>query len=83
MKAYNSHLCWRMIYQVKVQNLIHREVANNLCVDQSTVSCTVALFDDTGDVTKRKYPSELGTAKLLDYDKLVILEMVIDQPHIS
>jgi len=44
MKAYNSNLCWRMIYQVKVQNLIHHEVANNLCVDQSTVSCTVALL---------------------------------------
>jgi len=56
-----TYVSWGMICQVKVQNLLHREVANNLCVDQSTASCTVALFDDA---TKRKYPSKLGTAKL-------------------
>ena len=53
-----------MNLQVKVQNLRHREVARNLCVEQSTVSRTVALFDDTGDVKKRKYPSNPGTVNL-------------------
>lgn len=81
-KAYDNDLRWRMVYQVKVQNLRHREVARNLCVDQSTVSRTVALFDDTGDVKKRKYPSNPGTVNLTDYDKLVILETVIDQPGV-
>ena len=80
--AYDCDLRWRMIYQVKVQNLPHRDVANNLCVDQSTVSRTVALFDDTGDIKRRKYPSNLGTAKLSDYDKLVILEILIDHPGV-
>ena len=80
MKAYDNNLHWHMCYQVKVQNLRHREVARNLCLDQSTVSCTVALFDDTGDVKKRKYSSKPGTVNLTDYDKLVILETVIDQP---
>lgn len=64
MKAYDSDLRWHMVYQVKVQNLRHREVARNLCVDQSTVSRTVALSDDTGDVKKRKYPSNPGTVNL-------------------
>ena len=53
-KSYDTDLHWYMVYQVKVQNLRHREVARNLCVEQSTVSCTVALFDDTGDVKKSK-----------------------------
>ena len=63
-KAYDNDLRWRMVYQVKVQNLRHREFARNLCVDQSTVSRTVALFDDTGDVKIRKYPSNPGTVNL-------------------
>ena len=70
-----------MVYQVKVQNLRHREVATNLCVDQSTVSRTV-LFDGTGDVKRRRYPSSPGTVNLTDNDKLVILETVIDQPGV-
>ena len=63
-ESLHNDLRWRMVYQVKVQNLRHREVARNLCVDQSTVSRTVALFDDTGDVKKRKYPSNPGTVNL-------------------
>jgi len=46
------------------------------------VSCTVALFDDTGDVKRRNYPSNPGTVNLTDNDKLVILETVIDQPGV-
>ena len=57
-----------IMYQVKVQNLRHHEVATNLCVDQSTVSRTVALFDDTGDVKRRKYPSNPGTVNLSHND---------------
>lgn len=81
-KAYDDDLCWRMVYQARVQSLPQREIAKNLCVDQSTVSRTVALFDDTGDVKKRKHPSNPGTACLTDHDKLEILEAVIDQPGI-
>ena len=73
-KAYDNDLRWRMVYQVKVQNLRHREVARNLCVDQSTVSRTVALFADTGSLQPWDCKS--------DYDKLVILETVIDQPGV-
>ncbi len=58
-KAYYDNLRWRIIYQARVQNLPQRKAAMNLCVDQSTVSGTVALFDDTGDIKKRKYPSNL------------------------
>ena len=64
-KAYDD-LHWRMVYQVKVQNLPHCQVARNLCVDQSTVSRTVALFDSTEGVDRRKYPSNHGSAKLTD-----------------
>lgn len=70
------------MYQVKVQNQTHRQVASNLCVDQSTISRTVALFDCTGCVDRRKYPSNHGTAKLTDEGKLTIIEIVLDQPSI-
>ena len=81
-KAYNSDQCQWMVYQVKVQNLWHREVARNLCVDQATVSHTAALFDDTGDVKQRKHPCNPGIVNVTGYDKLVILGTVIDQPDV-
>lgn len=65
------------MYQVKCLDKKYREVAENLSVDVSTVYRTVSLFDSTGTVTKRSYPGNLGTRKLTDIDKLVILESAI------
>lgn len=64
-----------MIYQVLLLNKSSREVARNLNVDHSTVSRTVKLFNEQGDVTKRDYPDNEGTAKLTEIDKLIILEI--------
>ena len=49
-----------------------------------TVRRTLALFDVTGDVAKRDYPSSHGSqvCKLTDVDKLLILEMVLDKPGV-
>ena len=41
---------------------------------------TVALFNDTGDVNKRKHPPNSGTTVLTEIDKVIILETVLDKP---
>ena len=71
-----------MIHQVEVEGKSYRQVAKNLCVDQSTVCRTVALFNQTGNVEKRKYPSNEGSAVLTDIDKLIILEKIAATPNI-
>ena len=81
-KAYAADLRWRMVYQARVQEKTYREIAANLNVDQSTVCRTVALFDETGGVCPKEYPSNLGTAKLTEIEKLLILELVLEKPGI-
>ena len=81
-KAYSEDLRWRMIIcQIKCLNKKCQEVAENLNVDASTVYHTVKLFDSTGAVEK-SYPSNAGTRKLTDIDRLIILENVIENPGI-
>ena len=41
-------------------------VAQNLCVDLSTVSRTVSLFNTSGNVEKKVYPPNTGTASLTE-----------------
>ena len=61
---------------------ICREAGENLAVDPSTVSRTVTLFNTSGNVDKRKYPPNPGTAVLTEIDKIIILETVLDKPEI-
>ena len=42
----------------------------------------LALFEETGNVSPRGYPSYVGTARLTEMDKLIILELVIEKPGI-
>ena len=81
-QAYSSDLRWRMIYQALVLNKSSREIAQNLNVDQSTVSRTVKLFNEEGHINKKSYPANEGTKKLTQIDELFILELVIDRPGI-
>ena len=53
-----------------------------LHVDQSTVSRTVRLFNEQGDVAKKSYPANTGTRKLTQLDQLILLELVLDKPGI-
>ena len=81
-QAYSPDLRWRMIYQSLMLNKSSREIAQNLNVDQSTVSRTVKLFNEEGHVNKKSYPGNKGTRKLTQIDQLIILELVIDRPGI-
>ncbi len=67
-KAYSEDLRWRMVYQVEMKGMSCREVRENLAVDPSTVSRTVALFNDSGNVDKLKYLSNRGTAVLTEME---------------
>ena len=71
-----------MVYQVEGLNKSFNEVAGNLSVHPSTIRRTVDLFHVTGKVDKRKYPPNSGTAVLTDIDKLIILEVISDQPDV-
>ena len=79
---YSEDLRWRMVYQRIGVGRSYREIAESLNVDQSTVMRTVALFEETGDVQKRRYPSNDGTTKLTDLGKVILLEVVISKPGI-
>ena len=81
-KAYDDDLRWRMVYQARVVGKTYREIGECLNVDASTVCRTVTLFDETGGVTKQKYPQNPGTRKLTEVDKLLVLELVLDKPGI-
>ena len=80
--AYSNDLRWRMVYMVEMQHKPCREVAENLAVDPSTVSRTVSLFNESGNVNKRKHPPNKGTAVLTEIDKLIIMETVLEKPEV-
>ena len=73
-----------MVYQVYSLRKTYREIADNLNVDVSTVSRTITLFNETGAVSKRKYPESHSASHrtLTDIDKLLILEIALDKPGI-
>ena len=52
-----------------------------MCVDPSTVSRTLSLFNTSGSVEERKYPPNTGTAVLTEIDKIIILETVVEKPE--
>ena len=60
----------------------YKDIAESLNVGKSTVLRNVALFEETGDVHKRKCPPNAGTTKLTDLGKPIVLEVVISRPGI-
>jgi len=79
---YSNDLRWCMVYQVEIQGKLYRKVGENLCVDPSTACRTVALFNATSNVDKRKHPPNSGTTVLTEIDKTIILETVLDKPEV-
>ena len=51
-------------------------------VDSSTVRKIIARFEQTGDVSKNKYPPNTGVKKVTDIRKFFILDLVIDKTGI-
>ena len=81
-RAYADDLRWRMVYQAEALGKNNKDIASSLNVDASTVCRTLATFNSTGDVKPKAYPPNIGTAKLREIDKLIILELAIEKPGI-
>ena len=62
--AYSEDLRWRMVWQKEALGYTCTKIAENLCVDKSTVSRTLTLFHSTGSVSKKPYPEGRAFRKL-------------------
>ena len=80
--AYCSDIHWTIVYQVIGFGKAHKDIADHLNVDPSTVSRLIARFVQTGEVSKNKYPSNASMTKLTDIGKYFVLELVLDRPGI-
>lgn len=80
--AYSEDLRWKMIWQYEVQDLTLDRVADNLCVDISTVHRTVNQFRTSGTVSKKLYSNNGRPVKLTKSVQLTILHLVLDKPGI-
>ena len=71
-----------MVWQKYALGLTHDKIAINLCVDKSTVSRTIELFQTSGSVSKRSYPTDRAYRELTSLAQLFILTLVLEQPGI-
>lgn len=68
---------------LRVLHKTYHQIGASLNIDPITVCGIVALFDETREVSKLKYPENPGTRKLTGTDKLITLELVIETPGID
>ena len=80
--AYSEDLRWRIVWQSELLEYSQQRIAQNLGVDQSTVSRTIQLFHSTGSVSKRPYPKERAFRKLTSPCQLLIFHLVVQRPRI-
>ena len=69
-----------MVWQRLALNKTFGDIAENLCVHPATVKRTVDLFELTGDVCKKPYPSDRLLTPVIHF---ILLTMVIEQPGIK
>ena len=74
--AYNDHLRWRIVWKHGAEGKSQVRIAEELCVDKSTVSRMLKLFSQTGKVKKRAYPKEKSYRKLTKPAQLLILQPI-------
>ena len=74
---YSEDLQWRMVWQSELLGYSQQAIAQNLGVDQSTVSRAIQLFRTTGSVGKKPYP-EMVTAPC----QLLIYRLFLQHPGI-
>jgi len=73
-----------MVWQRLGLNKTLGDIAENLCVHPATVKRMADLFELTGDVCKRPYPSANSLQKkLTSVIQLLLLMKVIEQPGIK
>lgn len=80
--AYSEDLRWKMVWQREMLGLTYPVIASNLNVDESTVIRTLKLFQITGQVSKKQYPSSMAYRDLTASAQLLIMNIVIERPGI-
>ena len=80
--ACSEDLRWRMIWQNKALGYTCTKIAENLCVDKSTVSRTLTSFNSTGSVSKKPYPEGRAFQKLIPPAQLLFLQLCLSKPRI-
>ena len=80
--AYSEDLRWKMVWQRESLELAYSKIASNLNVDESTVIKTLKLFQTTGQVSKRTYPTHRAYRELIAPAQLLIMNLVIERPGI-
>ena len=71
-----------MVWQKEALGYTCAKIAQNLCVDKSTVSRTLTLFRTTGSVSKMPYPKDRPFRKLTTPVQLLILHLCSSRPGI-
>ena len=67
----------------EVLGYTYGKIAQNLCVDKSTVFRTLELFHATGSVSKRPYPNNKAFQMVTMPAQLLIFQLVLDKPGIQ
>lgn len=80
--AYSEDLRWKMVWQREGLRLTYSRIASNLNVDKFTVIRVVRLFQLTGHVGKRSYPSNRAYREITASAQLFIMNIVIEKPGI-
>ena len=80
--AYSEDLRWKIVWQVLALDLPVKQVAANLCVDQTTVRRIVGKFEASGQVKKKSYPVDKAFRKLNEPAQFFILYLILDRPGI-
>lgn len=80
--AYSEDLRWKIVWQALALELPVKQIATNMCVDQTTVRRIVGKFEATGQVQKKSYPVDKAFRKLNEPAQFFILYLVLDRPGI-
>jgi len=81
--AYSDNLHWRIAWQMLALRLPIKQVATNLCINQSTVRRIHDKFGASGQLQKRTtYPAEKANRKLTEPAQFFILYLVLKWPWI-
>ena len=71
-----------MVWQREALGFTYDCIAEDLCVDKSTIKRTEDRFKQSGNVSKKSYPKEKAARKLTLPAQLLILQLVMDNPAI-
>ena len=80
--ANSDDIRWGVVWQRLVKKLSFVEIANNLNIDVETAHNVWTRFFFMGEVSARKQPPGYSKRKLDDYQKLLLIGLIMDQPHL-